>query len=62
MLRGRPRHGKEDITFNSITNQFQVAWVDDFHMNDAIMFSEGHAAGCGFVVTGKYDNIFLGFA
>lgn len=54
-LQGRPRHGEETIAFNSITNRFQIAWVDDFHMNYAIMFSEGGATSRGFVVTGKYD-------
>lgn len=54
-IQGKPRHGDETIGFNSVTKQFQIAWVDDFHMNYAIMFSEGEATERGFSVTGKYD-------
>jgi hypothetical protein len=54
-IQGRPRHGEELLAFNGMTKRFQTSWIDDFHMNDAIMFSEGEAAGRGFVVTGKYD-------
>ncbi|MBP1688827.1 MAG: hypothetical protein H6Q33_4970 [Deltaproteobacteria bacterium] len=54
-LQGRPRHGEETIAFNSVTKRFETSWVDDFHMNYGIMFSEGDATGRGFVVTGKYD-------
>jgi hypothetical protein len=54
-LQGRPRHGEETIAFNSITQRFQTSWVDDFHMNYAIMFSEGDATQRGFAVTGKYE-------
>ncbi len=55
MIQGRPRHGEETIGFNSMRKRFQVAWVDDFHMNYAIMFSEGEGTARGFVVNGKYD-------
>jgi len=54
-IQGRPRHGEETIAFNSVTKRFQISWVDDFHMNYAIMFSEGEATERGFVVKGKYD-------
>ena len=54
-IEGNPRHGEELIAFNSVTEQFQVSWIDDFHMNYAIMFSEGGATDRGFAVTGKYD-------
>ena len=54
-LQGRPRHGEETIAFNTVTKRFQTSWVDDFHMNYAILFAEGAAAGRGFVVAGKYD-------
>ena len=54
-IQGRPRRGEETIAFNSVTKRFQVFWVDDFHMNYAIMFSEGEATERGFVVTGEYD-------
>ena len=54
-MKGKPRHGEETIGLNSMTKRFQVSWVDDFHMSDAIMFSEGEATELGFVVKGKYD-------
>jgi hypothetical protein len=54
-IQGKPRHGEELIAVNAITKRFQVAWIDDFHMNYAIMFSEGDATERGFVVHGKYD-------
>jgi hypothetical protein len=54
-MQGKPRHGEELIALNSITKHFQTSWVDDFHMNYAIMFSEGEATDRGFVVSGKYD-------
>src|SRR5882724_2853992 len=48
-VQGRPRHGDETIAFNSVTKRFQISWVDDFHMNYGIMFSEGEATERGFV-------------
>jgi hypothetical protein len=54
-IQGRPRHGEETIAFNTVTKRFQTSWVDDFHMNYAIMFSEGDASGRGFSVRGSYD-------
>jgi hypothetical protein len=54
-IQGKPRHGEETIAFNSIAKRFQISWFDDFHMNYAIMFSEGEAIPRGFIVKGKYD-------
>jgi hypothetical protein len=54
-IQGRPRHGEELIAFNPIAKRFQISWVDDFHMNYAIMFSVGEAAPRGFVVKGEYN-------
>lgn len=54
-MQGKPRHGEETIAFNSVTKRFQSSWFDDFHMNYAIMFSEGEATARGFTVSGKYD-------
>jgi hypothetical protein len=54
-IQGKPRHGEETIALNSMTKRFQVSWIDDFHMNYAIMFSEGEATERGFVVNGKYS-------
>lgn len=55
MIQGKPRHGEEMIAFNAISKTFQSSWVDDFHMNYAILFSQGKATERGFVVLGKYD-------
>ena len=52
---GKRRHGEALIAVNAITKRFQIAWVDDFHMNYAIMFCEGEQMARGFVVHGKYD-------
>jgi hypothetical protein len=54
-IQGKPRHGEEMIAFNSVTKIFQTAWMDDFHMNYAIMFSQGKATERGFSVRGDYD-------
>lgn len=53
-IQGEPRTGEETIAFNSVTKKFQTSWVDDFHMNYGIMFSEGEVTKTGFVVVGKY--------
>jgi len=37
-MQGKPRHGEETIAWNSVDQRFEVAWVDDFHMNYAILF------------------------
>jgi Protein of unknown function (DUF1579) len=54
-MQGKPRHGEETIAWNKVTQHFEVAWVDDFHMSYAILFSEGDATAHGFAVKGKYD-------
>jgi hypothetical protein len=54
LMKGKPRHGEETITFNSLMKRFQISWMDDFHMSDGILFSEGEATPRGFVVKGKY--------
>ena len=54
-MQGKPRRGEETIAFNTVTKRYEVAWVDDFHMNYAILFSEGETAARGFSVTGTYD-------
>ena len=53
-LQGKPRIGEETIVFNSVKKKFQTSWVDDFHMNYGIMFSEGDSTNTGFVVVGRY--------
>lgn len=53
-MQGSPRHGEELIAFNSVTEKFETSWVDDFHMNYAILYSVGPRSDGGFVVTGKF--------
>ncbi|QDU39480.1 hypothetical protein Mal4_38250 [Maioricimonas rarisocia] len=55
-IKGRARTGDETLAFNPVRNVFQTSWIDDFHMNYAIMFSEGQATPNGFKVTGQYDT------
>ena len=55
-MQGNPRTGEETIVFNEVDKKFQVSWFDDFHMNYAILFSEGEALDNGFSVTGHYDT------
>ena len=54
-MQGKPRHGEETIAWNHVDQRFEVAWVDDFHMSYAILFSEGEATPGGFAVKGTYD-------
>lgn len=54
-MQGKPRRGEELLAFNSVASSFQSAWVDDFHMNYAILFSEGKPIENGFSVRGDYD-------
>ena len=55
-IKGKPRHGEELLAYNSITKSFQSSWVDDFHMSDSIMFSQGNPTPRGFSVRGEYDT------
>jgi len=54
-IQGKSRQGEELIAFNGVTKSFQVSWVDDFHMNYAILFSQGDSSEQGFSVLGYYD-------
>jgi hypothetical protein len=54
-IQGKGRCGEEVIAFNSITKLFQCSWVDDFHTNSCIMFSQGEGLKQGFTVKGEYD-------
>ena len=54
-IQGKSRRGEELIAFNSVTRSFQLTWVDDFHMNYAIMFLQGDSTERGFNVQGQYD-------
>lgn len=54
-MQGKPRHGEETLAYNKVTQHFEVSWIDSFHMNYAILFSEGEATPRGLTVKGKYD-------
>jgi hypothetical protein len=54
-MKGKPRSGEELIAFNSMAKLFETSWIDDFHMNYAILFSRGGATERGFSVRGDYD-------
>lgn len=54
-MKGKPRTGEETIAFNSAQQKWQVSWLDDFHMSDGILFSEGEKTEKGFSVTGQYS-------
>ena len=55
-MKGKLRHGEETIVFSSMAKRFQVSWVDDFHMKDGILFSEGEASAKGFTVKGTWGT------
>lgn len=54
-IQGKPRVGEELIVFNTVTEKMETAWIDEFHMNYAVMHSSGEATGSGFNVRGTYD-------
>jgi hypothetical protein len=54
-MQGRPRHGEETIARDAISGRFQVSWFDSFHMNYALLWSEGAATVRGFSVRGAYS-------
>lgn len=54
-MMGKPRSGEELIAFNKLAKSYQSSWVDDFHMNYGILFSQGPATQRGFNVVGQYD-------
>ncbi|HBE67105.1 MAG TPA: hypothetical protein DDW52_03050 [Planctomycetaceae bacterium] len=54
-LKGKERSGEETLMLNRITGKYEVAWMDSFHMNYAIMISTGEGTERGFSVLGEYD-------
>ncbi len=54
-IQEKPRSGEELLAFNSVTKLFQITWVDSFHMNYAIMISDGPSTAAGFTAKGSYD-------
>ncbi len=54
-MKGKPRTGEETIAFSSAQQKWPVSWLDDFHMSDGILFSQGEKIEKGFSVTGQYS-------
>jgi Protein of unknown function (DUF1579) len=54
-MQGKPRHGEETIVYSGWAKRFQVSWIDEFHMRNGILFSEGEASERGFTVKGSYN-------
>ncbi len=54
---GNPRKGEETIAFSKGKDQFQIAWFDDFHMTDGLLFSIGSQRENGFEVKGEYAMV-----
>ena len=54
-LRGQKRQGEELIVFNSVSCEFEITWIDDFHMANGILFSSGVSSVAGFSVVGSYS-------
>jgi hypothetical protein len=53
---GKPLQGMATIGHNLPSGQFEVAWVDTFHMGTGIMLSTGEATDDGFSVLGSYAD------
>jgi hypothetical protein len=54
-MQGKRRRGEEMIAFSPVTKTFQTSWVDEFHTNNAIIFSQGKGTAHGFAVRGEYE-------
>ncbi len=55
-ISGEPLRGTAIYGCDLGTGRFQAAWVDEFHMGTAIMFSEGAGTERGFSVLGHYRD------
>ncbi len=54
-IHGKLRKGEELIAWSQLADEFQVSWIDSFHMSYAILFSRGKPTDDGFSVFGEYD-------
>ena len=55
-IEGEPQHGMFQFGYNTVSDQYEAAWVDSFHNNTAIMFCVGSAKENGFSVLGSYPD------
>lgn len=53
---GEPQQGLAIYGYNLQSGAFESAWVDSFHMGDAIMCSKGTATVKDFAVMGSYPG------
>lgn len=53
-MKGKPRKGKEMISYNSMVKKYQTSWADTFHMSTGLLISEGQATEKGFTVRAEY--------
>ena len=51
-----PQHGMFTFGYNTLSDQYEVSWVDSWHNNTAIMFCVGTSMENGFSVLGSYPN------
>ena len=54
-IKSKARKGEELIGYDAIVSKYRISWIDDFHMSQAIMFSEGQGTKNGFSVVGTYE-------
>ncbi|MEM6259732.1 MAG: DUF1579 family protein [Planctomycetota bacterium] len=55
-LCGEHRFGEAWLARNGVTGEYQASWIDNHHMNDAVMFSVGQATEQGCSILGRYDT------
>jgi hypothetical protein len=53
-MQGNAFKGMAIFGYNPAKQQFQSSWIDSFHMDGAIMFSEGEITENGFSILGSY--------
>jgi hypothetical protein len=53
-LDGKPFHGMALIAFNTISQHFEMAWIDGFHMTSNIMMCSGDGSPNELTVKGSY--------
>ncbi|MCF0071894.1 DUF1579 domain-containing protein [Dyadobacter sp. CY261] len=54
-LNGKPFEGIAIYGFDIANNNFQIAWIDSFHMGTGTMLSNGTPTENGFSVLGQYS-------
>jgi hypothetical protein len=52
---GRPLQGMAIYGYHLNGEKFETAWIDTFHMDTGLMFSDGRPTETGFSVLGHYE-------